>query len=1056
MNDRSTFEEELLVEALALPAETRCAFVERRCGTDNDSANRLLALLRGFQENSSFLETPAPAAALQSAGRAFAAIPPEPEPGDRINRYHLLKRIGEGGFGVVFLAEQEEPVRRLVALKVIRLGLDTREFIARFEAERQALAVMDHPNIARVFDAGATESGRPYLVMELIRGIPITAYCDEHKLSVSARLGLFLQVCNAIQHAHQKGIIHCDLKPSNILIELHDPPEAGCPKVIDFGVAKATPDRRTGNTLFTRFHALVGTPAYTSPEQMELSGLDVDTRSDIYSLGVLLYELLTGHQPFDPEVLGRASFEEMRRLIGEVDPPRPSARVGALAPDECTLVAQCRGIDPVKLPPLLRSDLDWIVMRCLEKDRTRRYETANGLAMDLRRHLACEPVVARPPSRVYQLGKFVRRNRTGVIAVAAVGIALLAGLVLASAGFARARLQQRSAETARRAAESARGEAEDLVSFMVKDLTPGLQRVGRLPLTTQVAERAVRYFSNLPPDPNHPSTERNRAIALEGLAWARSASGDKESTASLWHDALEARRRAAAGAPSNPLFAVELALTEFIEVSHSNPLVSSYAWGTGSPEVDSRLAQIVIRARAASRTHLGDRDVALSFAHVLVGYCNYLNKRTILPEEALVLGREAAVLYRQLLAQSPDDATLGAEYVRLLMTIATAAAQSGDRTGGLEAAQTALASADRELVRNPGNIELRENAADAALQLCYRLSDTSWEKARAAGATARERWDALLQADPQNFSYRYRNAWAHRVEGDILYAAGQKREAGAFAERFASLFAPVARSPADFLELRLIHFELAACSAELGDNVKARKFFEQGHEWHRRYVASFTPDSALPPDVQLRYLDEMCVALECMADWPELERQARAFFAEVANVQQLNPALPPGLFERSDAGYFLGRALLQEGRAKEAVPIFREAVRDSEQEYAQHKPAQPVDGWSLFVRGGLTEALVAGGDRQEARVELEKNLAAWDALVAAYPAIPWDWRAKQAELGFLLATVLDPSEPQEAHRRATLLERAEIFFENHPAGNPLNWHDSELLAKIKILRATKD
>ncbi len=1047
MNDHSTFEEELLVEALALPAETRRAFIERRCGTDNDSANRLFSLLRGFQENSSFLETSAPVAALQSAGRTFAALPPEPEPGDRINRYHLLKRIGEGGFGVVYLAEQEEPVRRLVALKVIRLGLDTREFIARFEAERQALAVMDHPNIARVFDAGATETGRPFLVMELIRGIPITAYCDEHKLSVPDRLGLFLQVCNAIQHAHQKGIIHCDLKPSNILIELHDPPEAGCPKVIDFGIAKATPDRRTNKTLFTRFHALIGTPAYTSPEQMELSGLDVDTRSDIYSLGVLLYELLTGHQPFDPDILDRASLEEMRRLIREVDPPRPSARVGALELAERSRVAQRRGLEPEKLLPLLRSDLDWIVMRCLEKDRTRRYETANGLAMDLRRHLACEPVVARPPSRSYKIEKFVRRNRTGVIAATAVVIALFAGLVLASVGFARAKVQQHAAETARR-------EAEDLVSFMVKDLKPELQRVGRLPLTTQVAERAVRYFSSLPPDLNHPSTERNRAIALEALAGVRSASGDKKSAASLWHDALETRRRAVASAPHDPLFAVELALTEFIEESHSFPLVSSYAWGTGSPEIDARLTLIVNRAREASRAHLGNRDVALGFAHVLVGYANYLNMRTILPAEGLSIGREAEGLFRAIRSGSPDDATLGAEYVRLMMTIATATAQSGDKAGGIETAEAALASADRELTKNPGNIELRENAADAAMQLCYRLSATSWDKARAAGATARKRWDELLQTDPQNFNYRYRNAWAHHYEADFLYVLGRKTEAGAFAERFASLLGPVAQSGADILELRGTHFRLAACWAQLGDIDRSRKQFAVAQEWHRKYIAAFAAGAVNPTGVHLRYLDEMCASLECMADWPELERQARALFAEITDVQRLNPALPPALYERADAGYFLGRALLEQGRSKDAIPIFHEAARDSELEYAQHKPAPPVDQWSLFVRGGLAEALVTSGDHQEARIELEKNLAAWTTL-AASPFITWDSRAKQAEVGYLLATVLNPSVPQEQQRRATLLEHAEIFLENHPAGNPLNWHDAELLVKIKALRGVQ-
>jgi tetratricopeptide (TPR) repeat protein len=268
-----------------------------------------------------------------------------------------------------------------------------------------------------------------------------------------------------------------------------------------------------------------------------------------------------------------------------------------------------------------------------------------------------------------------------------------------------------------------------------------------------------------------------------------------------------------------------------------------------------------------------------------------------------------------------------------------------------------------------------------------------------------------------------------------------------------NLLGPLAQSGGDLLEIRLTHFKLAACWAQLGDNERSRKHFDEAQEWHRRYLATFVPGTAIPPSVRIRFVDETCMSLECIADWPELEQQARTLFAEIAEAQRLNPALPLALYERANAGYFLGRALLEQGRAKEAIPIFREAVKDSEEEYAQHRPAPPVDHWSLFVRGGVAEALVASGNRQEARAELEKNLAAWDALVAASPAVTWDARAKQAEVGFLLATVLDSTDPQEAKRRQSLLDRAVTFFENHPAGNPLNWHDAELLAKIKTLRS---
>jgi WD40 repeat protein/serine/threonine protein kinase len=365
-------------------------------------------------------------------------------PGTVIGRYKLLQKLGEGGCGIVYMAEQTEPVRRRVALKVIKLGMDTKQVIARFEAERQALAMMDHPNIAKVFDAGATETGRPYFVMELVRGIKITEYCDQHHLSTRQRLDLFIPVCQAIQHAHQKGIIHRDIKPSNILVTLHD----GVPvsKVIDFGIAKATEGRLTDQTLFTAFEQFIGTPAYMSPEQAEMSGLDIDTRSDIYSLGVLLYELLTGRTPLDAKELVAAGLDELRRTIREKDPMRPSTRLRSLLEAEQTTAAKRRGVDVPKLIHLLSGDLDWIVMKCLEKDRTRRYETANGLAVDIQRHLQNEPVVARPPSRLYRSQKMVCRNKLAFGAATAVAAALVFGIVISSWQAVRAEHERRVAQ----------------------------------------------------------------------------------------------------------------------------------------------------------------------------------------------------------------------------------------------------------------------------------------------------------------------------------------------------------------------------------------------------------------------------------------------------------------------------------------------------------------------------------------------------------------------------------------------------------------------------------
>jgi len=346
------------------------------------------------------------------------------------------------------MAEQEEPVRRRVALKVIKLGMDTRSVVARFEAERQALAMMDHPNIARMFDAGTTSTGRPFFVMELVRGIKMTEYCDQARLDIRQRLDLFIQVCHAVQHAHQKGIIHRDLKPSNILVTLHD--GVPVPKVIDFGIAKATQGDLSDKTVYTQFQQFIGTPAYMSPEQAEMSGLDIDTRSDIYSLGVLLYELLTGQTPFDSAELMRAGLDEMRRTIREREPARPSTRLSTMVMADAMTVAKHHSATPDKLSTLIRGDLDWIVMKAMEKDRTRRYETASDFARDIQHYLTNEPVTARPPTTVYRFQKLVRRNKTACAALGAVAAALIVGLGLSLYLFMREREAHHRAVAAER------------------------------------------------------------------------------------------------------------------------------------------------------------------------------------------------------------------------------------------------------------------------------------------------------------------------------------------------------------------------------------------------------------------------------------------------------------------------------------------------------------------------------------------------------------------------------------------------------------------------------
>jgi serine/threonine protein kinase len=457
-------EQSLFEAALAIPAGAdREAFLKQACHENAGLYRRLTKLLAAHTRSAGFFPECASQmlgvdqAEVQELAISQSAAAGE-QPGQKVGRYKLLKQLGEGGCGVVYLAEQEKPVQRLVALKVIKLGMDTKNVIARFDAERQALALMDHPNIAKVLDAGATETGRPYFVMELVQGVKLTTYCDDNQLSQRQRLDLFIKVCHAIQHAHQKGVIHRDIKPSNILVALHD--GVPVPKVIDFGIAKAISGRLTDDPAVTLLGQFVGTPAYMSPEQAEMSGLDVDTRSDIYSLGVLLYELLTGRPPFDQGELVSLGLDKMRQTLRETDPLRPSDLLTSMTSGDLTLTARLRHEEAPRLIRSLQGDLDWIVMKALEKDRQRRYETANALTWDVRRYLNNEPVLARPPSRWYRLKKLIQRNKVVYASGAAVVLSMVIGLGVSTRMFIQERQGRLEQSRLRQQADAAREEAE--------------------------------------------------------------------------------------------------------------------------------------------------------------------------------------------------------------------------------------------------------------------------------------------------------------------------------------------------------------------------------------------------------------------------------------------------------------------------------------------------------------------------------------------------------------------------------------------------------------------
>jgi serine/threonine protein kinase/Flp pilus assembly protein TadD len=496
------------------PAE-RNAYLDEACAGDDELRRQVERMLAAHAAAGSFLESP-PLDLPPTCG----AAPIAEGPGTVIGPYKLLEQIGEGGFGLVFVAEQQRPVRRQVGLKIIKPGMDTRQVIARFEAERQALALMDHPNIAKVFDAGTTDSGRPYFVMELVRGVPIAQYCDDHQLTVRERLELFVTLCRAIQHAHQKGIIHRDVKPTNVLVTLHD--GRPVPKVIDFGVAKALNQQLTERSIYTQFAQMIGTPLYMSPEQAEMNGLDIDTRSDIYSLGVVLYELLTGTTPFDRERLKQAAADEIRRIVREDEPLKPSSRLSKsgvpsrttpaqgparqMGPTDMATIAANRGTEPRRLTALVRGELDWIAMKCLEKDRNRRYETANALAADVEHYLHDEPVEACPPSIAYRMRKFARRHVATLSTVAAVLVTIMLALATSTILIAQQRDAARAAaESERLAAQDAvrerqRAEANLRVAHEAVDklLTEAAQQVTNKPHMQQIRRRlledAVEFY----------------------------------------------------------------------------------------------------------------------------------------------------------------------------------------------------------------------------------------------------------------------------------------------------------------------------------------------------------------------------------------------------------------------------------------------------------------------------------------------------------------------------------------------------------------------------------
>ncbi len=779
-HDDSTFDSVFCGAIEIASTADRAAFIARACGSDQELRHRLERLIHAHFQAGSFLECP-PASVTLLADPASSTA----GSGTVIGPYKLLQTIGEGGMGTVYMAEQTQPVRRVVAVKLIKAGMDSRQVLARFGAERQALALMDHPNIAKVFDAGTTDDGRPYFVMELVKGIPITRFCDERRLTLRERLELAIPVCQAVQHAHQKGIIHRDIKPSNVLIALYDGKPV--PKIIDFGVAKATGQRLTDQTLYTEFGALVGTLEYMSPEQAELNQLDIDTRSDIYSLGVLLYELLTGSTPLEHRRLKAVVFLEVLRLIREEDSLRPSMRLSTT--EELPNIAACRHIEPRKLSGLVRGELDWIVMKALEKDRNRRYETASGLAADLRRYLNDEAVTAGPPTTAYRLSKFAKRYRVALATACAFAFVLIGAAVISVwqavranrakaetvLAYAAETKQRHEAQNQRDRALKAELEAEANLaharaavddylttiseSRLLKSPLPGLQ-----PLRKELLAAALEYYEGfVNQHQDDPSLRADLAAAQLRVGEITDMIGSKE-------EALDAFQRA---------------LGIYESLANATPSTSTRTYRSGQGHCLVRLAIIqddqgqkdkslgafersIALLDQLNRDQPGDPRVRadLALAH------HYLAKTLIsLPNsDGAFAHQQAAIDLRKSLAEEfPKQLSYRIDLALSLNNLGSNLARRGQTTMALDAAREAN-TIQRALVE--------EHPEDPQLRLTLSLSTRGmaslenvlgrWKESRQLAVESVAIMDRIVAENPAVTEFRRVQATANAELGQLL------------------------------------------------------------------------------------------------------------------------------------------------------------------------------------------------------------------------------------------------------------------------------------------------
>jgi serine/threonine protein kinase/tetratricopeptide (TPR) repeat protein len=842
-------------------------------------------------------------------------------PGTRLGPYKLLQQLGEGGMGTVWVAEQHQPVQRRVALKVIKPGLDSARVLARFEQERQALSLMDHPHIARILDAGSTAAGRPFFVMELVKGAAITHFCDRERLTLRQRLELFISVCQAVQHAHTKGILHRDLKPSNVLVALYDGQAVA--KIIDFGLAKALHQPLTEHTLYTEVGQVVGTLEYVAPEQAERNNLDIDTRADVYSLGVLLYELLTGSPPFSAQQLRGAPLPEALRILREVEPARPSTRLSSTA--QLPAIAAQRQLEPVKLTKLVCGELDWIVMKCLEKERSRRYETANGLALDVKRYLADEPVLAGPPSARYRLRKFLRKYRAPVAAVGLIALLLVAGIIGTTVGFVHAEKQRSLAEQEKARAEAAQRQAMAALAATTDDVVERLigSKAALGASEREFLERALGRWREFAAEQGE--GELARSIRAEGafrVAKLREKLGQRDQAAAGYREAITLLEKLAAEFPAVAGYRHDLA------ASHNNLAALLKDLGKGSEAEEAFRRALDLREKLAGEfpAVAGYRnDLAVSHSNLGVLRAE-LGQRP----EAEAAYRRAVDLQEKLAAEFPAEPQYRQDLATSHNNLGNLLGDLGQRPEAEAAMRRALDLQQKLAAEFPAMPQYRQDLARTHNNLAALLANLGQPpEAEAACRRALDLQQKLAAEYPAVPEYRRQLATSHNNLGLLLAELGQRPEAEAAFRRAVDLHEKLAAEfpavPEHRTELASSHNNLAVLLAQLGKRPEAEAVLRRAVDLQEKLAAKYPAVPECRRDLALSH-NNLGALLANLGKWSAAEVAHRRALDLREKLAAESPAVPGYRTDLGSSQLNFGELLRKSQQPQQALEWFGKAI----------------------------------------------------------------------------------------------------------------------------------